>query len=96
MAEGLTDKQWLMEVADLLDSEGDFIEGPEGTRWIQMSEEFAQMLAARLRDIAEGWDGEWVRTVPQVEYDLGELSDDEVAREALFGVGARHVGESGG
>lgn len=54
MPEILTDKEWLVKLASLLDGECAVFEEPDGARWIRLSEEFAQMIAARLRGIARG------------------------------------------
>ena len=56
----LSDREWLLHLAGLLASE-------EGGQ-VELSEEFARMVAERLRAIAGA---EWIRTRPEVVYDVG-------------------------
>lgn len=91
----LTDREWLLKLASLLEGEG-MEAGP-----VQFSEEFAQMLAGRLRAIAEGWDGgewvrlkplaegrdgEWIRTKPEVEYDLDGVWEEGDGGDDISGM----------
>lgn len=83
----MTDKGWLLELADMLDSEADFFEEPEGVRWIQVSDKLAAQIAERLRAVAEklGDDQVNARCVcplcgqghdPKLTGDSGEGKDD--------------------
>ena len=70
----LTYREWLLELADLLGSEGEWFEERDGRRWVRLDEEFARMIAVRLRAIADKMGveraKEWIPAKPAVEYDF--------------------------
>jgi len=49
----MTDKEWLLKLADRLDSGADFFEEPEGTLWMEITHGAATEMVIRLRAIAE-------------------------------------------